>query len=106
MSQSTNPMKQIKKPISTTGIGFDEMPNEILNSNILSGNDLGKLGGIETLPDETEVNEFRLIELSELFLEYEDNAKELEIALHKKAKYFLSKNQLEAAWKTLLSFNN
>ena len=102
----SNSMFEIKKPISTTGIGFDEMPNEILNSNILSGNDLGKLGGIETLPDETEVNEFRLIELSELFLEYEDNAKELEIALHKKAKYFLSKNQLEAAWKTLLSFNN
>jgi flavin reductase (DIM6/NTAB) family NADH-FMN oxidoreductase RutF len=101
-----NSMFEIKKPISTKGIGFDEMPNEVLNSTILSGNDLGKLGGIEGLPDETDVNEFRLIELSEIFLEFEDNAKALEIALHKKAKYFLSKNQLEAAWKTLLSFNN
>ena len=99
-------MFEIKKPISSKSIGFDEMPNEVLNSTILSGNDLGKLGGIEGLPDETDVNEFRLIELSELFLEFEDNAKALEIALHKKAKYFLSKNQLEAAWKTLLSFNN
>ena len=102
----SNSMFEIKKPISTKGIGFDEMPNEVLNSTILSGNDLGKLGGIEALPDETDVNEFRLIELSELFLEFEDNAKALEIALHKKAKYFLSKNQLKAAWKTLLSFNN
>ena len=99
-------MFEIKKPISSKSIGFDEMPNEVLNSTILSGNDLGKLGGIEGLPDETDVNEFRLIELSDLFLEFEDNAKALEIALHKKAKYFLSKNQLEAAWKTLLSFNN
>lgn len=102
----SNSMFEIKKPISTKGIGFDQIPNEILNSTILSGNDLGKLGGIEALPDETDVNEFRLIELSELFLEFEDNAKALEIALHKKAKYFLGKNQLEAAWKTLLSFNN
>ena len=102
----SNSMFEIKKPISTKGIGFDQIPKEILNSTILSGNDLGKLGGIEALPDETDVNEFRLIELSELFLEFEDNAKALEIALHKKAKYFLSKNQLEAAWKTLLSFNN
>ena len=39
------------------------------------------------------------------FLEFEDNAKALEIELHKKAKYFLE-NELKAAWKTLLSFNN
>ena len=74
-------MFEIKKPISSKSIGFDEMPNEVLNSTILSGNDLGKLGGIEGLPDETDVNEFRLIELSDLFLEFEDNAKALEIAL-------------------------
>ena len=102
----SNSMFEIKKPISTKGIGFDQIPKEILNSTIFSGNDLGKLGGIEALPDETDVNEFRLIELSELFLEFENNAKAFEIALHNKAKYFLGKNQLEAAWKTLLSFNN
>ena len=102
----SNSMFEIKKPISTMGIGFDQIPKEVLNSTILSGNELGKLGGVEALPDETDVNEYRLIELSELFLEFEDNAKELETALHKKAKYFLGKNQLEAAWKTLLSFNN
>ncbi|MDB9989953.1 flavin reductase family protein [Flavobacteriales bacterium] len=102
----SNSMFEIKKPISIKGVGFDQIPKEVLNSTILSGNELGKLGGIEALPDETDVNEFRLIELSELFLEFEENAKELEIALHKKAKYFLGKNQLEEAWKTLLSFNN
>ena len=102
----SNSMFEIKKPINIKGIGFDQIPKEVLNSTILSGNELGKLGGIEALPDETDVNEFRLIELSELFLEFEENAKELEIALHKKAKYFLGKNQLEEAWKTLLSFNN
>ena len=101
-----NSMFEITKPITTKGIGFDQMPEEIKNSTILSGNDLGKLGGIENLPDETEVNDFKLVELSEIFIELEDDATALEIALHNKAKEFLSKNELDAAWKTLLSFNN
>ena len=101
-----NSMFEITKPITTKGIGFDQMPNEILNSNILTGNDLGKLGGIENLPDETSVNDFKLIELSELFIELEDDAEALERALHKKAREFLAQNELDAAWKTLLSFNN
>ena len=101
-----NSMFEIKKPMTSKGIGFDELPNEILNSSILSGNDLGKLAGIETLPDETKVNDFKLIELSDVFLKYEDNASALEKELHQKAKDFLLNNELEAAWKTLLSFNN
>ncbi|MBL6871772.1 MAG: flavin reductase family protein [Flavobacteriales bacterium] len=101
-----NSMFEIKKPKTSKGIGFDELPNEILNSSILSGNDLGKLAGIETLPDETKVNDFKLIELSDVFLKYEDNASALEKELHQKAKDFLLNNELEAAWKTLLSFNN
>ena len=46
-------MFKITKPITSKGIGFDQIPDEILNSKILSGNDLGKLGGIEILPNET-----------------------------------------------------
>jgi len=99
-------MFEITKPITTIGIGFDELPIEILNSNILTGNELGKLAGIESLPNETAVNDFKLIELSEIFLKFEDDAKKLEFSLHKKAREFLLQNDLEAAWKTLLSFNN
>ena len=33
----SNSMFEIKKPISTKGIGFDKMPTEVLNSTILSG---------------------------------------------------------------------
>ena len=101
-----NSMFEITKPITTCGIGFDNIPDEILNSSILSGNDLGKLGGIEQLPNETEVNEYKLTDLSELFIEYEDNQKQLELALHQKAKSMLNEDLLEEAWKTLLAFNN
>ena len=99
-------MFEIKKPITTCGIGFDVLPNDIRNSRILSGNDLGQLAGIEELPNETDVNEYKLIELSELFVSLENDAVELEAQLHQKAKALLSENKLEEAWLTLLAFNN
>lgn len=101
-----NSMFEITKPITTVGIGFDQIPDDIKNSTILTGNDLGQLGGIEELPDETSVNEYKLLELSELFMDHEDNAVQLEIELHKKAKELLAEDKLEDAWKTLLAFNN
>jgi flavin reductase (DIM6/NTAB) family NADH-FMN oxidoreductase RutF len=99
-------MFEIKKPITTCGIGFDVLPVDIRNSRVLSGNDLGQLAGIEELPNETDVNEYKLIELSELFVSLENDAIELEAQLHQKAKALLSENKLEEAWLTLLAFNN
>mgnify|MGYP000256352791 CR=1 FL=1 len=56
--------------------------------------------------NETDVNEYKLIELSELFVSLENDAVELEAQLHQKAKVLLSENKLEEAWLTLLAFNN
>ncbi|MFN5910772.1 MAG: flavin reductase family protein [Bacteroidota bacterium] len=99
-------MFEVEKPITTCGIGYDRIPEDIRNSKLLTGNDLGQLGGIEVLPDETNVNEYKLLELSELFLTLGDEPVELERALHQRAKDLLSDNKLEEAWMTLLSFNN
>ena len=101
-----NSMFEIQKPITTCGIGFDALPTDIRNSSILSGNDLGQLAGIEQLPNETDVNEYKLLELSELFLCLEEDAVQLEIEIHKRAQDLLKRNLLEEAWLTLLSFNN
>ena len=103
---NTASMFEIKKPISTCGVGYDALPPDIKNSHVLSANDLGQLAGIEELPNETDVNEYKLLELSSLFLDLEANANALETALHQRAKELLSENQLEEAWLTLLSFNN
>lgn len=99
-------MFEIKKPITTCGIGYDALPQDIKSSQILSANNLGQLAGIEALPNETDVNEYKLLELSSLFLELENDAVALEQALHKRAQELLAANQLEEAWLTLLSFNN
>jgi hypothetical protein len=99
-------MFEIKKPITSCGIGYDALPQDIKNSQILSANDLGQLAGIEQIPNETDVNEYKLLELSTLFLELEHDARSLEQALHHRAHDLLAQNLLEEAWLTLLSFNN
>ena len=99
-------MFEIKKPITTCGIGYDALPQDIKSSEVLSANDLGQLAGIEALPNETDVNEYKLLELSTLFLELEHDASALEAALHRSAHDLLAQNKLEEAWLTLLSFNN
>jgi len=97
---------EVAKPITTLGIGVDAIPSEIRNSEILTGNNLGQLGNVETLPNETDVNEFKLTELADIFIEFENDAAHLEVALHQKAKAYLASNQVVEAWKTLLSFND
>lgn len=101
-----NSMFEIAKPIISIGVGYDAIPEDIKNSIILTGNDLGKLGGIEEIPNETDVNEYKLIELSDLFVSLEDDAAKLEVELHKLAQELLKNEKLEEAWKTLLAFNN
>jgi flavin reductase (DIM6/NTAB) family NADH-FMN oxidoreductase RutF len=99
-------MFEITKPISTCGIGFDALPRDIKSSKFLSGNNLGQLAGIEKIPNETMVNEYKLLELSDLFVSLEDNPVALELALHNRAQVLLEENKLEEAWLALLSFNN
>lgn len=101
-----NSMFEITKPITTCGVGFDALPEDIKTSKVLTGNDLGQLAGIEEIPNETDVNEYKLLELSDLFMEYEDKAVELEQQLHLKAQELLKENKLNDAWMTLLSYNN
>lgn len=103
---NTSSMFKIHRHARELVIGFDAIPKDIRNSTILSGNDLGKLGGVLELPDETEVNEYKLMELSELFISLEDAPSQLETKLHQLAKNHLEKDEVEEAWKILLTFNN
>jgi flavin reductase (DIM6/NTAB) family NADH-FMN oxidoreductase RutF len=101
-----NSMFEITKPITTCGVGFDQLPEDFLKSTVLTANNLGQLAGITEIPDETDVNEYKLLELSDIFISLEDQPTELELALHRHAQELLAKEQLKEAWMTLLSFNN
>jgi flavin reductase (DIM6/NTAB) family NADH-FMN oxidoreductase RutF len=85
---------EIPKPVSTLGIGVDAIPLEIRNSTILTGNNLGMLGNVEQLPILETVNNFG-----------KEHPQFIGIEITKKhtfAKEYLSKNDVESAWKVLL----
>lgn len=90
---------EIPKPLSTLGIGVDSFPEHIKNSMILTGNDLGMLGNVETLPTQEEVKLF-INDLEERYPKIK-NASHRE--KHKRARNFLSFGDVESAWKLLLS---
>lgn len=82
-----NSMFEVEKPISTIGVGVDQIPSEIRNSKTLTGNDLGLLGGIEAFPTEQEITAY--------------NAPEGE--KHQIAKKLIDNGEIMNAWKVLLS---
>lgn len=90
---------EIPKPLQKLGIGVDAMPEEIKNSMILTGNDLGMLGNVSTLPSQQEIENF-ITEVSERY----PNIKEMaHREKHKIAQNYLSYGETERAWKLLLS---
>lgn len=42
---------ELVKPLTNCGIGVDALPEHIRLSHVLSGNDLGRLGNVEVMPD-------------------------------------------------------
>jgi len=90
--RSKDAMFEVPKPLSSLGVGVDAIPASARNSTVLSGNDLGKLGNVESVPEKDEVKayaiEHDLMEFSEM-------------ERHQKAKELIRKNQLKDAWKII-----
>ncbi|WP_318642475.1 flavin reductase family protein [Flavobacterium ardleyense] len=90
---------EVEKPLTTLGIGVDNIPMEIRNSEILDGNDLGKLGNIEVLPTQEEINIFVTQSFKVKGVLSADDI----TAKHQKAKDYLNNNDVLSAWKVLLA---
>ena len=76
---------EIAKPISRIGMGFDNLPDEIRNSKILTGNELAILASAESIPQK---------------ISSENNLSSFE--KHTKAKQLLLNGKYEEAWQILL----
>jgi len=96
---------EVPKPLANLGIGVDMIPADIRTSSILTGKHLAMLGNVEVLPNETDVNDYKLLELADIFIEHQDDGDTLELELHKFAASLLESENVNGAWKTLLSFN-
>lgn len=83
---------EVQKPITSIGIGIDQLPVEIRNSKILTGNDLGLLAGVEQLPGKEEISEFKKKNLN--FVSEDEK--------HKYVQILLGSNKVKEAWMVLL----
>lgn len=93
---------KIAKPTDYTGmgIGVDAFPKDVKYSNVLTGNNLGLLALVNTLPTEAEVEAFsKTDEMKELLDVPLDNRS---TRLHLKAKDMLENGRVMDAWKVLL----
>ena len=98
-SRAIDGLFEVEKPLSTLGIGVDNVPQFVKESSCFDGNDLGKLGNIEAIPNEEEITIF----VKENFavkgvLSSDDEGKK-----HQLAKEYLDNNDAISAWKVLLA---
>ena len=120
---------EVEKPLAKKGIGYDQIPDFIKNSNIYSANNLGKFGNIEIIPSANAITEYieevrrsiknesdHSIVLFEDFQNQKNFIKMLQIVLvnsslspsnkkqmlERTAKVVLESNQTEIAWKIAL----
>jgi len=98
-SRSNQGLFEVEKPLTTLGVGVDAIPAFIKQSKIFDGNDLGKLGNIQTLPTTEEVAIFvkESFEVKGVLSADDEDTKLL------KAKEYLDDNRVMDAWKVLLA---
>ncbi len=85
---------KVTKPGVVPGIGIDALPASIRNSNIFSGNDLGKLGGQPSLPSEEEARKvIASNEIANSFSHVEDDL----TVLHQFVKKLIDDNKIYEA---------
>jgi len=85
---------EIPKPLTTLGIGVDAIAREIKESDTLSGNNLGMLANVESVPNQQDVDNFAKDNTQYVGLKTSEK--------HKFAQEFLEKNDVQSAWKVLL----
>ncbi|AZQ42984.1 flavin reductase family protein [Nonlabens ponticola] len=91
--RSKDAMFEVAKPLRDKGVGVDALPDHARDSEILSGNDLGKLGNVKEVPEVDEVQAFAKA----------NNTYNLkQIDKHKMAKTLIANGHMLDAWKILL----
>ncbi|MFT4092406.1 MAG: flavin reductase family protein [Niabella sp.] len=90
----SNNLFEVEKPNVKLGIGFDGLPDHIKNSRVLTGNQLGILANVESLP--VAAGNFSDPQLKKIAEHGEINR------VHQYAAALIDKGQIAAAWQVLL----
>jgi flavin reductase (DIM6/NTAB) family NADH-FMN oxidoreductase RutF len=89
---------KVGRPQPKHSIGVDELPAAIRESTILTGNDLGRLGNVEALPDAQAIDFYRAGPGKALLASLTNPT-----ALHQHAQQLLQAGDITTAWLLLLA---
>ncbi len=95
---------KVEKPNREIGIGVDAIPESIRNSKFLSGNHLGMLANVHSLPIINPA--FTDARLKNIIQYYGINPSEMEKELHLYAAELLNNGKISDAWQVILSGDN
>ncbi|SMD32464.1 NADH-FMN oxidoreductase RutF, flavin reductase (DIM6/NTAB) family [Reichenbachiella faecimaris] len=96
-------MFEIPKPLTTMGIGFDQLPDHVRNSPVLTGNNLGRLANVEHLPAKDEILLLaKEPEVSAILENFADDEESMERELHLLAQKYLDSGLTQQAWQVIL----
>ncbi|MBL7683166.1 MAG: flavin reductase family protein [Flavipsychrobacter sp.] len=98
---SGNAVFEVPKPNTQLGIGFDNLPESIRNSKVLTGNNIGLLGNSTAIPVvDTVLYDDRL---THILRDNSNDESTLTTALHLYAKELLDEGDVHKAWQVLLA---
>jgi flavin reductase (DIM6/NTAB) family NADH-FMN oxidoreductase RutF len=83
---------KVPKPLDKIGIGIDQLPEEIRNSKILTGNDLGILANVERIPERE----------NSLTSEDKQAISSGRESVHKLVQQYLQQGRVSEAWRLLI----
>lgn len=88
----------IQRPVSVLGIGFDGLPQDVLRSTILTGNDLAELAALEAIPAANPdlMKDPRIMDI------LAGNQQDQEKQLHLYAQELIQAKEVLKAWEVLL----
>jgi len=92
---------EVPKPNLELGIGMDALPQDIRNSDILSGNDLGLLANSTEIPVVSGLQDDE--RLRQIIQDYTQDRPLLQKAQHQYAKELLARHEVDRAWQVLLA---
>jgi len=92
-------MFEVPKPLRNLGVGVDQIPEAFRTSSILTGNDLGRLGNVDVLPQAEEIRAY--LSEDEQLQHMATDKKNPD--LHLRIKKLISNDKIQEAWKLILA---
>lgn len=95
---------EIPKPLRTKGIGVDSLPKAVIQSTVLTGNNLGRLGNLEALPSAQAIADI-LKDSEVMSISEKTDTILLKEKAHQLAKHWIEANRADEALALLLSLD-